>query len=278
MNKPFIIAEVGINHNGNIEIAKKLIDMAKESGCDAVKFQKRDIETVYTKEFLSSPRESPWGHAQWDQKNGLELNAAAYDELDRYCHSMGMPWFASAWDEKSQKFLREYKLPYNKIASACLTHDLLTDIIASEGKYTFISTGGSTFQQIDAVVNKFDKVGTPFCLLHCVSVYPCDDDKCNLLMIKTLQQRYGHSVGYSGHERGVLPSILAVSLGAEVIERHITLDRTMYGSDQSASLERHGLELLVRDCRDLYKMLGTGVKQEYAKEDEVIGKLRYWSE
>jgi len=278
MGKPFIIAELGINANGSLKIAIKLIDMAKSCGCDAVKFQKRDIETIYSFELLNQPRKSPWGNTQRDQKLGLEFTGLDYNVIDDYCKNLGIEWFASAWDCKSQEFLRKHDLPHNKIASAMLTNKELVEMVAEERKFTFISTGMSTFEQIDRVVELFEKKDTPFCLLHCVSVYPCPDEWCNLLMIKTLQQRYGHTVGYSGHEMGILPSVLAVSLGAEVIERHVTLDRTMYGSDQSASLEKHGLELLVRDCRDVYKMLGSGAKTIIPEEEEIAYKLRYFKE
>ena len=277
MEKPFIIAELGISANGSLEIAKKMIDMAIECQCNAVKFQKRDIETVYSKEFLDQPRKSPWGTTQRDQKMGLEFTGFDYNQIDDYCKDK-IEWFASAWDCKSQKFLQKYDLPYNKIASAMLTNRELVEMVAGERKFTFISTGMSTFEQINRVVELFESKDTPFCLMHCVSVYPCPDEWCNLLMIKTLQQRYGHMVGYSGHEMGILPSVLAVSLGAEAIERHITLDRGSYGSDQSASLEKHGLEILVRDCRDVYKMLGSGVKTVIPQEEEVAYKLRYFKE
>lgn len=276
--KPFYVAEIGINANGSVILAKKLIDMAKSCGCHAVKFQKRDIDIVYSQEILDSPRESPWGKTQRDQKQGLEFGEREYDEIDSYCKETGIDWFASAWDLNSLKFLQKYNLKYNKIASVMLTHQDLVEEIAKDGNFTFISTGMSTLKEIDRVVELFDVHNTPFCLLHCVSVYPCPDEWCNLLMIPVLQQRYGRLVGYSGHEEGILPSVLAVSLGSEVIERHVTLDRGYYGSDQSASLEKKGLELLIRDCNDVYKMLGSGVKQIIPEEEKVMHKLRYWHE
>jgi N-acetylneuraminate synthase len=274
--KPFLTAEAGINHSGDLSIAKSLIKMAKDCGCDAVKFQKRNIETVYTKEFLDSPRESPWGKTQREQKQGLEFGKDEYDDIDKYCKEFEIEWFASAWDLKSLEFLRQYNLPFNKIASAMLTNEPFIRAVAEEGKHTFISTGMAEWDSIDKVVRVFEKFGTSFVLLHCVSIYPCPDEWCNIRMVDTLKRRYGYPVGYSGHETGILPSVLAVSLGAEVIERHVTLDRSSYGSDQSASLEKHGLELLVRDCRDVYKMLGTGEK--VVLDDEIINarKLRYW--
>lgn len=275
---PFIIAEIGINHNGSVEIAKKLIDMAKECGADAVKFQKRTIDIVYTKELLNSPRQSPWGTTQRAQKEGIELGKDDYDEIDAYCKRNNIYWFASAWDEKSQEFLRQYDLHFNKIASTMLTHKILIEMIAKEGKHTFISTGMSNFEQIDRVVGVFEKKGCSYTLLHCVSVYPCPDEWCNLEMIRTLQKRYKCSVGYSGHEAGVIPTVIAAALGAVAIERHITLDRTMYGSDQSASLEKHGLELVVRDTRRAKFILGSGDKIIIPEEEKVAYKLRYFRE
>ena len=268
---------VDINANGSLEIAKKMIDMAIECGCDAVKFQKRDIEIVYSKEFLEQPRKSPWEITQRDQKMGLEFNGFDYNQTDEYCKDK-IEWFASAWDRKSQEFLQKYELPYNKIASAMLTNRELVEMVAGERKMTFISTGMSTFEQIDRVVELFDKANTPFCLMHCNSSYPCEDEDCNLLMIKTLEQRYGHPVGYSNHSPGILPCILAVSLGAIAIEVHISLDRSSYGSDQSSSIEKRGLELLCRDCRNVYTLLGTGHKDISDKERGIEKKLRYFRE
>lgn len=275
-NNPFIIGEIGINASGDILNAKKLIIMAKDAGCDAVKFQKRDINTVYTKEFLLEKRESPWGVTQYDQKIGLEFNEEEYWEIDRCCHNVGIEWFASAWDCKSQKFLRQLKMPYNKIASAMLTNKPLVGMILEDRKHTFISTGMSTWEQIGSVVQQFEDCKVPYTLMHCVSVYPCEDEDCNIWMIRSLRNRYGDdNVGYSGHEKGILPSVLAVAHGAVAIERHITLDRTSYGSDQSASLEPKGLELLVRDCRDIAKMMGSGKKVILPKEKDCAKKLRW---
>lgn len=275
---PFIIVEIGINHNGDVKIAKKLIDMAKEYGADAVKFQKRMINIVYTPEFLALQRQSPWGATQRDQKEGLEFGKDEYDEIDAHCKEKGIYWFASSWDEKSKEFLRQYELPFNKIASAMLIHKKLVDMVAEEGKHTFISTGMSNFDQIDKVVNIFEKHGCPFTLMHCVSVYPCPDEWCNIKMIVTFKNRYNCPIGYSGHEVGLLPTTLAVALGALAIERHITLDRSMYGSDQSASLEKRGLELLVRDIREIKKILGSGEKIFIPEEEKVAYKLRYFRE
>ena len=275
---PFMIAEIGINHNGDVEIAKKLIDMAKECGADAVKFQKRTIDIVYTKELLDSPRQSPWGMTQRAQKEGLELGKKEYDEIHSYCREKEIYWFASAWDEKSQEFLRQYDLLFNKIASTMLTHKILVDMVVEEGKHTFISTGMSNFEQIDRVVSIFEKKRCPYTLMHCISVYPCPDEWCNVEMIKTLKDKYKCPVGYSGHEAGVLPSVLATTLGAVAIERHITIDRTMYGSDQSSSLEKHGLELVMRDTRRVKQILGSGKKIIIPEEEKVAYKLRYFRE
>lgn len=277
-NLPFVIAETGINHNGDVGMAKKLIDMVKECEADAVKFQKRTIDIVYTKKMLDSPRQSPWGTTQREQKYGLELSKDEYDEINTYCKGKNIYWFASAWDEKSQEFLRQYDLPFNKIASAMLTHKNLVEMVAEEGKHTFISTGMSNFEQIDRVVNIFEKKDCPYTVMHCVTVYPCPDEWCNLQMIEVFKNRYGCPVGYSGHENGVLPTILAVALGAVAVERHITLDRSMYGSDQSASLERKGLELVVRDTKEWERIRGNGEKVIVPKEEKVAYKLRYFRE
>lgn len=276
-SRPFIIAEAGINHNGDVSIAKKLIDIASECGADAVKFQKRTIDIVYTKEVLDSSRESPWGTTQREQKEGLEFGKDEYDEIDAYCKEKSIHWTASAWDEESQKFLRSYDLPFNKVASAMLTHKGLIEMIASEGRHTFISTGMTPLDVIDEVVEVFKKAGCPYSIMHCVSVYPCPDDWCNVAMVRTLKERYDCPVGYSGHESGILPSVVAVAHGAVCLERHITLDRTMYGSDQSASLEKRGLELLVRDARHVASIMGTGDKTVIPEEEQVAYKLRYFS-
>ena len=273
---PFIICEIGINANGSVDLAKKLIDMAKACGADAVKFQKRTIDTVYTKEFLDSPRESPWGTTQREQKAALEFGRKAYDEIDVCCKRKRILWFASAWDTDSQHFLQKYKLAYNKIASPLLTHLPLLEMVAAEGKPTFISTGMSTYEQIDEAVDIFKKANCRFTLMHTTSTYPCRDEDTNLLVIPQLRRRYKCPVGYSGHEVGILPSILAVSLGAVAIERHITLDRSSYGSDQAASLERAGLERLVRDARMVAVNLGDGVKRVLDSERKAEKSLRYW--
>jgi N-acetylneuraminate synthase len=274
----FIIAEIGINHNGDIGIAKQLIDMAVAAGCDAVKFQKRTLDIVYTPELLSSPRESPWGTTQRAQKEGLEFGEAEYDEIDRYCREKGTIWFASAWDEESQKFLRKYDLPYNKVASAMLTNIPFLSVVAEEQRHTFISTGMSSLEEIDRAVSVFEKVQCPYSLLHCVSTYPSADDEINLAVMDTLRKRYSCEIGYSGHEADVLPSIVAVSRGATVIERHITLDRTMYGSDQAVSLEAGDLAEMVLAVRRIPVILGSEEKKVSEREADIAQKLRYFAE
>jgi N-acetylneuraminate synthase len=274
MERVFIIAEVGINHNGDIKIAEELIDGAVQAGCDAVKFQKRTIDVVYSKEYLESPRQSPWGTTQREQKEGLEFSKEEYDEIDRYCRKKGIEWFASAWDIESQKFLRQYDLKHNKIASTMLaTEDLLREV-AAEKKYTFISTGMSTLDEIDFAVDLFKKYDCPFEIMHCNSTYPMKNEDANLNMILSLRERYNCRIGYSGHEVGRIVTTSAVALGATSIERHITLDRTMYGSDQAASIEIPELCRLVTDIRTIEKSLGTGEKILTEAEKEVRKKLR----
>lgn len=270
----FIIAEIGINHNGDLKIAKQLIDLAVETGCDAVKFQKRTIDKVYSQEMLDSPRESPWGHTQRAQKEGLEFGGKEYDAIDACCREKGLVWFASAWDVDSQRFLQKYNLKYNKVASAMLTHDELLEEIAAEGRYTFLSTGMSTWDEIDHAVEIFQKHDCPFELMHCNSTYPMEDVDANLALIPVLRARYGCKVGYSGHERDIQPSVLAVAAGASSIERHITLDKSMYGSDQKASIEPEQLRALVREVRRAEKIVGSGEKILSPAEQAVRAKLR----
>ncbi|HHV49590.1 MAG TPA: N-acetylneuraminate synthase [Rhodocyclaceae bacterium] len=277
VRRPIMIAEIGINHNGSLDIARQLIDMASEVGCDFVKFQKRTIDIVYTPEQLAQPRESPWGSTQREQKEGLEFNEQEYDEIDAYCKSKGIGWFASAWDIESLKFLRKYDLPYNKVASAMLTHLPFIEEVAREGKPTFVSTGMSTYEQIDAAVAVFARHDCPIVLMHSVSEYPAPVERLNLLAINSLWQRYGLPVGYSGHET-VMANVVnfATLLGAVALERHITLDRAMYGTDQSASLERTGLKKMVTYVNFLPLILGDGVKRVTEEEAKVAKKLRYW--
>jgi N-acetylneuraminate synthase len=270
----FLIAEVGINHNGDMEIAKHLIDVAADSGADAVKFQKRTLDKVYTKEFLDSLRESPWGTTQRHQKEGLEFNYEQYQEIGRYCRQKGIKWFASAWDLDSQRFLQRFALDFNKIASAMIVSEELLREVASEGRYTFISTGMSTTRDIDRAVDIFTKAGCPFELMHCVSTYPMAEEDANLYRIVKLRERYGCKVGYSGHEVGLSISYAAVALGATSLERHITLSRAMYGSDQSASVEPAGFRQLVGAVRKIEKALGDGALDMNPKEMPVAKKLR----
>ena len=274
--KIFVIGEIGINHNGSVDIAKKLIDMSVRCGCDAVKFQKRDIDTVYTKEELSKVRESPWGNTQRQQKEGLEFNENEYDEIDKYCKKKNIIWFASAWDSKSLDFLDKYNLKYNKIASAMITNLDFLNHAAKKKKYTFISTGMSNYSDIDKAVEIFKKNSCEYELMHSVSTYPCSEDKLNLHLIKKLKEKYNCKVGYSGHEASVSPSVVAVATGANSLERHITLDRSMYGSDQSASLEEAGLRELISVARKVPIIMGSEDKKLFDCEVEVAKKLRYW--
>lgn len=271
----FITAEIGINHNGDIEIAKKLIDVAKTAGCDAVKFQKRTIDKVYLKEVLDSPRESPWGTTTREQKIGLEFNEKQYDAINEYCKQKGIEWYASSWDIDSQLFLRKYNLKHNKVASAMITNRKLLEIIADEKKYTFISTGMSTIDEIREAIQIFKKHNCPFELQHSNSTYPMKIEEANIRCIETLRKEFDCNVGYSGHEAvGYIVCVAAVMLGATSIERHITIDRSMYGSDQAASLESIGWMRLVRDIRNIDIILGDGVKRVWPSEIPVMKKLR----
>lgn len=273
----FITAEIGINHNGNLAIAKRLIDGAVLAGCDAVKFQKRTLETVYSKEELDKPRESPWGKTNREQKEGLEFTIEQYEEIDSYCRERGIHWFFSAWDPQSQREMRIFECKYNKIASPMLGHMDLLKEVAQEGKHTFISTGMSTLEEIDAAVRIFKDGHCPFELMHCNSTYPMTNDQAGLAMMKVLRDRYGCNVGYSGHERGRIVSFVACVLGATSLERHITLDQGMYGSDQSASMEIYELCKLVNDVRAIDTMMGDGKKKILESELPTRKKLRYYS-
>ncbi len=270
----FIIGEIGINHNGDLGIAKQLIDVAVRAGADAVKFQKRTVDLVYSKELLDSPRESPWGTTQREQKEGLEFGADEYGEIDSYCKEKGIQWFASAWDLESQKFLRQFNLKHNKVASAMIVYDDLLESIASEGKHTFISTGMSTVENVDRAVEIFKQAKCPFELMHCISTYPMEDEDANLRGIATLRDRYGCDVGYSGHEVGLAVSYAAAALGVTSLERHITLDRAMYGSDQAASVEPNGFCQLVGAVRKIEAALGDGAIGVHPKEVPIANKLR----
>ncbi len=269
-----VIAEIGINHNGSMEICKQLIDVAVKTGCDAVKFQKRDIDLVYTQDFLAEPRESQWGTTQRDQKEGLEFSAEEYQEIEDYCKEKEIDWFASAWDLNSQKFLRQFDSKYNKVASAMIIYEDLLEMIAKEGKHTFVSTGMSTYDQIQVAVDIFRDANCPFELMHTVSTYPMKPEDANLNVINTLRDRYQCDVGYSGHEVGKSISCAAAALGITSLERHITLDRTMYGSDQTASMEPTGLRILVGGIRKIEVAMGDGVKRVIPNEVPIAEKLR----
>ena len=271
----FITAEIGINHNGKISIAKKLIDVAVSAGVDAVKFQKRDVDKVYTKKVLDSYRESMWGTTTRDQKLGLEFSESQYKEIDKYCKKKKITWYLSCWDVGSQVQMRKFKTKYNKVASAMLLHTKLLETIAEEGKYTFISTGMSTMNDISRAVKLFRKFDCPFELMHSHSAYPMTAHEANLRVIQTLKKKFKCNVGYSGHEISSYSICMAaVLLGARSIERHITLDRSMYGSDQAASLEPSGLIRLVRDIRELDFVLGDGKKRIWDSELPAQKKLR----
>ena len=270
----FIIAEIGINHNGSLENAKKLIDIAKSAGCDAVKFQKRTINKVYSNEELDKERKSPWGLTNREQKIGLEFEYEEYEEINKYCKSKQIEWFASAWDSESQVFLKQFNLKFNKIASAMIVDESHLELVSSEKKHCFISTGMSTYEQINKAVNIFKKNQCSFELMHCISTYPLDDTKANLNCIKTLKDKYNCNVGYSGHEKGLAVSYAAAALGISSLERHITLDRSMYGSDQAASIEESGLRQLVGAIRKIELAMGDGIKKVLDDEISIAKKLR----
>jgi len=270
----FIIAEIGINHNGDMSICKELIDVAADAGCNAVKFQKRDLDQVYTQDFLNSHRESLWGTTQREQKAGLEFGEEQYREIDQYCKEKGVAWFASAWDTSSQEFLRQFDCQYNKVASAMIVHEDLLKMIAEEGKHTFISTGMTEYEDIQKAINIFKAANCPFELMHTVSTYPMKDEDANLNMIKTLREKFNCDVGYSGHEVGLAVSYAAAALDITSLERHITLDRAMYGSDQSASIEPSGLRQLVGAVRKIEQAMGDGEKRIIDAEVPIAQKLR----
>jgi N-acetylneuraminate synthase len=268
----FIVAEIGINHNGDIDLAKRLISIALAAGCDAVKFQKRTIEVVYTPEELAKPRESPFGPTNGDLKYGLEFEQEEYEEIDAFCKSIRMPWFASPWDEGSVDFLERFNIPVYKIASASLTDDRLLRHIRAIGKPIILSTGMSTYAEIDHAVEVLGKEN--LILMHATSTYPAMYNELNLRAIPTMLARYGVPIGYSGHETGIPTSVCATVLGACCVERHITTDRSLWGSDQAASLEPNGITRLVRDVRLWEQAKGDGVKRVYEREVPIIKKLR----
>lgn len=272
----YIIAEIGINHNGDLDIAKRLISVAVAAGCNAVKFQKRTIDVVYGAEELHRPRENPFGATNGDLKYGLEFEQEEYAELDAYCRAVKMPWFASCWDEHAVDVIARFDVPCFKIASASLTDDHLLRhtrrYTRRTGKPILLSTGMSTYEQIDhavAVLGKEDLL-----IMHSCSTYPAYYDELNLKVIPKMHERYGVPIGYSGHETGLSSSVAAVVLGACAIERHITLDRAMWGSDQAASLEPNGIQRLVRDIRLVEASMGDGVKRVFEREFPIMKKLR----
>ena len=269
----FVVAEIGINHNGDISTAKNLIDVAKESGCDAVKFQKRTIDLVYTKEELAKPRESIFGTTNGDLKRGLEFGWEVYKMIDMYCKEKDILWFASCWDTKSIEFMDQFDVPCHKIASPMLTNDAFLKCVKKRKKPIILSTGMSTIEQIDHAV---DILGTDdLIILHCTSTYPAKLEELNLKCIQTLQKRYPECpIGYSGHEVGVYSTLAAGALGACMIERHITLNRSMFGTDQPSSLEPKGLKLIIENLKEIPIILGDGVKKVYDSEKPIIQKLR----
>ena len=272
-NQPcFIIAEIGINHNGSLKDAKRLIDMAFSNGCNAVKFQKRTVDVVYSKEELERPRPNVFGETNGDLKRGLEFGLEEYKEIDEYCKQKNIMWFASCWDKGSVDFIDQFNPPCYKIASASLTDDELLKYTKSKGKPILLSTGMSTMEEIEHAMEILGEENT--IIYHCTATYPANSDEINLNCIKTLKERFSCPVGYSGHERGIAPSILAVGLGACSVERHITLDRTNWGSDQAASLETPGLFHMVRDIRQVPMLLSDGKKVVYEREIPIRKKLR----
>ena len=275
ITKPYLIGEIGINHNGDLEIAKKLIKNAKDCKFDAVKFQKRTIEIVYDEKTLAIPRESPWGKTTRDQKFGLGFEKPEYDEIDKYCKELSIDWFASAWDNESLNFLDNFDCEYQKIASAMIVDTNFLKEVAKRKKYTFISTGMSTIDDIENAVNIFKENNCPFELMHCVSTYPMKPEDANLNTIIGLKEKFKCSVGYSGHENGIAISYAAVSLGATSLERHITIDRTIYGSDQAASIEINGFSELISGVRKIERALGQEMLGFVTDEEkEIANKLR----
>jgi len=268
----YITAEIGINHNGDIEIARKLIDVAEAAGCNAVKFQKRTVDIVYSPKELAQPRESPFGTTNGDLKYGLEFGLEEYQEIDRYCREIEIPWFASCWDEQAVDFIAQFNVPCYKIASASLTDDKLLKATRAKGRPIILSTGMSSLDQIDHAVDVLGK--NDLILLHTCSTYPANYDELNLKVIPLLKARYGVPIGYSGHETGLPSSVAAVAMGACFLERHITLERAMWGSDQAASLGVSGITRLVRDIRLIEMSMGNGEKTILKREIPIMKKLR----
>jgi len=268
----FIIGEIGINHNGDIDIARKLIDMAEAAGCNAVKFQKRTVDIVYTPEELSKPRENPFGTTNGDLKRGLEFGRKEYEEIDRYCREHEILWFASCWDEASVDFINDFNPPCYKISSASLTDDNLLKHTRAKAKPVILSTGMSTLKEIDHAVEVLGK--NDLVILHATSTYPSNYDELDMKVIPELRKRYDVPVGYSGHETGIATSVAAVALGACMVERHITLERSMWGSDHAASLGPSGITRMVRDIRLVEMSMGSSTKRVFEREKPIIKKLR----
>jgi N-acetylneuraminate synthase len=271
-NPTYIVAEIGINHNGDVNQAKKLIDAAANAGCNAVKFQKRTVDVVYTPEDLARSRESPFGTTNGDLKHALEFGPDAYAEIDRHCRQVGLPWFSSCWDEASVDFIAQFDPPCFKIASASLTDDKLLCRCRATGKPIVLSTGMSSLEQIDHAVQVLGKEN--LVLLHCTSTYPAKLEELNLKVIPFFIERYDIPIGYSGHEVGLYTSLAAAVMGACFIERHITLDRAMWGSDQAASVEPPGFVRLIKDIRAIEIAMGDGVKRVFESEKPIMQKLR----
>jgi N-acetylneuraminate synthase len=272
INNIYLIAEIGINHNGDLEVAKKLIDNAKDAKFDSVKFQKRTIEKVYTKEALDALRESPWGTTNRQQKEALEFNLEEYEEIDAYCRHKKIDWFASAWDLESLEFLENFNLKFHKIASAMIVDKNFLRAVAKKKKHTFISTGMSTLENIKDAVDIFRETECPFELMHCVSTYPMKPEDANLKTIVALKEMFKCKVGYSGHENGIAVSMAASFFGISSLERHITLDRTMYGSDQSASLEFPGMKKLTSSLEKITIAFGENKIGHVTEEEKLIAK------
>lgn len=270
-----IIVEIGTNHMGDVNVAKQIIDIAVDSGADIVKFQRKNVEKIYTKKFLDSYLESPWGTTQREMRLHREFSDKQFKEIANYCKKKKIPWFVSCWDVESQIHMRKFKTKYNKVASAMIIHKKLLEEIAKEKKYTFISTGMSEMKDIENAVKIFKKHKCPFELMHCNSAYPISNNEVNLKLIPMLKKKFKCKVGYSGHEIGATNvSVPAVMMGASSIERHVTVSRANYGYDQAASLEKEGLRKLVRDIRILDKIMGDGKKKIWASEKPNIKKLR----
>jgi N-acetylneuraminate synthase len=273
----FFIAEAGINHNGSLDLAKKLIDMAKFAGCDAVKFQKRTPSICVPEPMKNVIRETPWGNITYlEYKERIEFGSDEYSEIDKYCKEIGIAWTASAWDIPSLEFLDGFEVPFHKVASALATHKKFLEEVAERRKLTYASIGMCSYDQIDTLVEIFQNKKCPLILMHTVSTYPAQESDLNLRMVQTLKERYGLEIGYSGHETSVSPSIVAATLGAVAIERHITLDRAMWGTDHSASLEAQGLNQLVGALKKVKVVLGDGIKKDIPAEKEIAAKMRYW--